>query len=98
MTNVKLNNPIFVDTADVAGVEGVVINKTQILGIGIRASADNWVVTLKNEEGGTVIFDQESKITNDRGGYFPVRVDVTGIYVETLTNITNVLVYRKASV
>jgi len=105
MANSAKENPIFIDTGNTAGQDGPVTSKVQIRGLSIRASADNWVVKLRSTESGagfvgrgTVIVDLESKVTNDRGGYFPINVDATGIWVETLTNVTNVLVYKRATV
>ena len=88
MVNNAANNPIFIDTVGL-----VTAGKTKITGISVRASGDTWVATLHDAEGGDIIFDQESAVANDRGGYFPINVWVTGIYATTLTDITNVLVY-----
>ena len=105
MVNSAANNPIYIDTVNSAGEAGVVTKKIQIKGISVRASGDNWVVKLRGTESGagfvgqgTVIADLESKITNDRGGFFPINVDAEGIWVETLTGITDVLVYSRATV
>jgi predicted transcriptional regulator len=43
------------------------------------------------------IVDLSSAVTGDRGGYFPIEVNIEGIQADTLTNITSVLVYEKAS-
>ena len=105
MVNSARENPIFIDTANTPGEAGPVTAKVQIRGVSIRASADNWVVKVRSTESGagfvgrgTVVLDLESKITNDRGGFFPINVDATGIWVETLTNITSLLVYKRATV
>jgi len=82
-------NPVNIDTQGDASTV-----RRQIQGISIRASADDWVVTLSDADG-EVIFDRESKITNDRGEYipFPAGLNANGITATTLTNITRVLVY-----
>ena len=79
MVNSSGNNPIFIDTVNAPGETGVVDKKIQIRGVSIRASADNWVVKIRGTESGsgfvgqgTVVVDLESKITNDRGGFFPI--------------------------
>jgi len=104
MVNSASGNPIFIDTVNSAGQAGVVAKKISISGVSIRASADNWVVKIRGTESGagfvgqgTVIVDLESKIANDRGGYFPISVDSDGIWVETLTGVTDVLVYKRAT-
>ena len=91
MPNSAANNPLFIDSTGSLTTE-----RTRIKGISVRASADAWVVTLHDANGGDIVFDQASSISNDRGGYFPIDVLVTGIFATTLTNITNVLIYTDA--
>lgn len=105
MANSSANNPIFIDTVNTPGETGVVSSKIQIRGISVRASADDWVVKLRGLESGagfvgrgTVIVDLENKITDNRGDFYPINVDAEGIWVETLTGITSVLVYKRATV
>jgi hypothetical protein len=98
MSNDSTINPIFIDTQDVAGETAVSTRKDHITAIGVNANADNWVVILHDASGGNLIFDQTSAVTGNRGDVFPVQVQVTGIFATTLTNVDNVLVYRKAAV
>jgi len=81
-------NPISIDTEGDAD-----ITRRQIQAITVRASADDWVVVL-SDKNGTVIYDKESKVTNDRGVHdiYPAGLNADGITGTTLTNITRVLV------
>ena len=99
MVNSIDNNPIFIDTQDTTSpATAVSTRRDHITSIAVNANADDWVVILHNISGGVLIFDQTSGITGNRGGVFPIQVQVTGIFATTLTNVVNVLVYRKAAV
>ena len=93
MANSADTNPIVIDTVS----EVVRSTPLFIKNIKVDASADDWVVILKDSAGGNIIFSSKSEITDDRGGVSqPIGIWVDGIYPDTLTNITRVLVYEEA--
>ena len=95
MANSKSTNPLIVDTAGAVfhGGSGETINITSIV---VNASADTWSVILKDGSG-NVIFRATQPLVNDRfKTWSPAKpLPVNGIYADTLTNITNVLIYTE---
>jgi len=92
MANITNKNPMVIDT-----VGSVMTTPFEIGSINIIASADTWEVVLKDASGGNEIFRAVSAITNDRGGlkgpYVIGPTKVSGIYADTLTDITSVQIY-----
>jgi len=93
MANDFGSNPAVLDTASAAYAP---LNGCKISGFIVNASADTWEVVLKNSVSGQIIFQMKSAIANHRCVAFSPAAPfwVSGIYTTTLTNITNVLVYK----
>ena len=97
MANNINNNPISIDTVGSVLTTSFLISYIQPVG-----NADNWEVVLKDSENGKEIFRATNALVGDRGIGVSFRKDgqsnigrskVSGIYANTLTNITEVLVY-----
>lgn len=92
MANLKgTANPWVLDTA-----EYIVGNSTEIevSGIMINASSDAPVVIIK-DGAGNIVFQATAAVTANHALYFPVHFRTTGFELDTITNVTNMLVYRK---
>lgn len=87
-------NPLVLDTASAV----ITAVRTMVTSIIVIASADNWHVILKDASGGNVVYEASSAIVGHRSVYWnPCDAQpFAGIYTDTLTNITRVLVYTKA--
>ena len=91
MANNFNTNPMQLDTAGAGS--GIA---TDIAGIIVIANANSWSCILKDASGGDVIFRADSAIASDRFVSFAptTAIPVSGVYVDTLTNIAQVLFYQ----
>ena len=92
MANNSTGNPIYLDSTG-----GVFSGNVDwyFTGVVVNASADVWAVVLK-DSAGRVVYEGGQTLTGDRYKTFAPASSfrVTGLVVDTLTNITSVIVYK----
>ncbi len=92
MPNNATGNPIFINAT--GGVFSANVD-WYFNGIVVSASANSWAIILK-DAAGRVIYQDASTATDDRPKSFaPAQsIKVTGLVVDTLTNINQAILYK----
>ena len=92
MANILTTNPLQFDTA---GATSAVGDDRLVQGFCVVASADTWSCVIHDAASGNIVFQMDSDVTNDRGGWYPLAkpISVSGLYVTTMTDVSLVLVY-----
>lgn len=93
MANDMTTNPMQVDTA---GASSSVTADTFIQGFVVVASADTWSCVVHDAASGNVIFRADSAVADaERTFAFSLAqpIQVTGIYVTTMTDVALLLIY-----
>ena len=86
-------NPLIIDGTNTTA-RSIITADFVVTSIVVVGSANSWVVRLTDANNVYSVFRSTSAISGDRGGCYRIGpTQIKGIYANTLTNITEILIY-----